>query len=55
LNRDIRLPKPEPKRVDPIATEEVEALIATMPERFQALVTLAAGTGLRQARRSASS
>jgi integrase len=45
---DIRLPKPEPKRVDPIATEKVEALIAAIPERHRALVVLAAGTGLRQ-------
>jgi integrase len=45
---DIRLPRPEPKRVAPLATEQVEALIAAMPERYQALVVLAAGTGLRQ-------
>jgi integrase len=45
---DIRLPKPEPKRVAPLATEQVEALIAAMPERYRALVVLAAGTGLRQ-------
>jgi integrase len=45
---DIRVPKPEPKRVEPLATERVEALIAAMPERFRALVMLAAGTGLRQ-------
>jgi integrase len=45
---DVRLPKPEPKRVEPLATDKVEALIAAMPERYQALVVLAAGTGLRQ-------
>ena len=45
---DVRLPKPEPKRVEPLATDMVEALIAAMPERYQALVVLAAGTGLRQ-------
>jgi len=44
---DIRLPKPEPKRVEPLPTEKVEALIAAMPERYRALVVLAAGTGLR--------
>jgi integrase len=44
----IRLPKPEPKRVEPLATEKVEALIDAMPERYRALVILAAGTGLRQ-------
>jgi integrase len=36
---DVRLPRPEPKRV--------EALIAAVPERYRALVVLAAGTGLR--------
>jgi integrase len=45
---DVRLPKPAPKRVEPLATERVEALIVAMPERYQALVVLAAGTGLRQ-------
>jgi integrase len=45
---DVRLPKPAPKRVEPLATERVEALIAAMPERYRALVVLAAGTGLRQ-------
>jgi integrase len=44
----IRLPKPEPKRVEPLATEKVEALIEAMPARYRALVMLAAGTGLRQ-------
>jgi integrase len=45
---DVRLPKPEPKRVEPLATERVEALIAAVPDRYRALVVLAAGTGLRQ-------
>jgi integrase len=45
---DVRLPKREPKRVEPLATERVEALIAAMPDRYRALVLLAAGTGLRQ-------
>src|SRR5215218_3648472 len=44
---DVRLPRPEPKRVEPLATERVEALIAAMGERYRALVVLAAGTGLR--------
>jgi hypothetical protein len=45
----IRLPKPEPKRVEPLATEKVEALIEAMPARYRALVMLAAapGRGLR--------
>jgi integrase len=45
---DVRLPKREPKRVEPLATERVEALIAAIPDRYRALVVLAAGTGLRQ-------
>jgi integrase len=45
---DVRLPKPEPKRVEPLATEKVEALIEAMPARYRALVMVAAGTGLRQ-------
>jgi integrase len=44
---DVRLPKREPKRVEPLATELVEALIAAMPQRYRALVVLAAGTGVR--------
>jgi hypothetical protein len=45
----IRLPRPEPKRVEPLATEKVEALIEAMPARYRALVMLAAapGRGLR--------
>jgi hypothetical protein len=49
---DVRLPKREPKRVEPLATELVETLIAAMPERYGALVVLAAGTGCATARRS---
>lgn len=45
---DVRLPKREPKRVEPLAIARVEALIAAMPDRYRALVVLAAGTGLRQ-------
>lgn len=43
-----KLPKVERRQVDPLATERVEALIAAVPERFRALVVLAAGTGMRQ-------
>lgn len=46
--KGIRLPKVEAAQVVPLATEEVEALIDAMPERYRALVILAAGTGLRQ-------
>jgi integrase len=45
---DVRLPSPAPKRVEPLATERVDALIAAMPESYRALVVLAAGTRLRQ-------
>ncbi len=45
---DIRLPKIEPKRIEPMATEQVEALIHAIPERYRALVILGAGCGLRQ-------
>jgi len=45
---DIRLPKVEPARIEPMSTEQVEALIEAMPERYRALVILGAGTGLRQ-------
>lgn len=46
--RRIKLPKAERRQVVPLATEAVEALIDAMPERYRALVVLAAGTGLRQ-------
>jgi len=44
----IRLPRIEKPRVVPLPTDAVEALINAMPERYRALVVLAAGTGLRQ-------
>jgi integrase len=43
-----KLPKVETKRVVPPTTEQVEALTAAMPEHLRALVTFAAGTGMRQ-------
>jgi integrase len=43
-----RLPKVERKRVVPLTTEQVRQLEAAMPEPLRALVTFAAGTGLRQ-------
>jgi integrase len=43
-----RLPKPEHKQVVPLLTEQVEALHARMPDHLRALITFAAGTGLRQ-------
>jgi integrase len=44
----IKLPEEEPEKVEPRATEEIEALIDAMPERYRALVILGAGSGLRQ-------
>jgi len=43
-----KLPKREPHKVVPLTTETVHALTAAVPERYRALVVLAAGTGLRQ-------
>lgn len=44
----IALPKLQPKRVDPMPTGLIELQAAKMPDRYRALVPLAAGTGLRQ-------
>jgi integrase len=43
-----KLPKVERKQVVPLATEQVAALREALPPQLQALVTLAAGTGMRQ-------
>ena len=43
-----RLPKVEKRKVEPISTEQVHALIEAVPERYRALVLLAAGSGMRQ-------
>ncbi|HVW33680.1 MAG TPA: hypothetical protein VHL53_14165 [Acidimicrobiia bacterium] len=45
--RNIKLPKIERPPVEPLTTEQVWALIDAMPERYRALVILAAGSGLR--------
>jgi integrase len=44
----ITLPKGHKPPVEPLPTEAVHALTQAMPPRYRALVTLAAGTGLRQ-------
>ena len=44
----IKLPKKEPRKVVPLSTEAVRALAEAVPDRYSALVVLAAGTGLRQ-------
>ena len=43
-----RLPKATRKQVEPPATETVWALADAIPDRFRALVVLAAGSGMRQ-------
>jgi integrase len=43
-----RLPKAEPRRVEPLGAEVVQAIMEAVPDRYRALVVLAAGTGLRQ-------
>jgi integrase len=43
-----RLPKVHRGRIEPLSWEAVQALTDAMPDRYEALTTLAAGTGLRQ-------
>ncbi|WP_448624092.1 tyrosine-type recombinase/integrase [Geodermatophilus sp. URMC 64] len=43
-----KLPKIHRRRIEPLALEAVEALTEAMPEKYRALIPLAAGTGLRQ-------
>jgi integrase len=43
-----KLPKVDPKRVTPLLTEQVRALEDAAPARWQAAITLAAATGMRQ-------
>ena len=43
-----RLPKVHRPRVAPLPLEAVRALTESVPDRYRALITLAAGTGLRQ-------
>ena len=46
--RGVKLPKAERRQVEPLAVEVVQAITDAMPDKYRALVTLAAGTGLRQ-------
>ena len=50
----VTLPKRARKQVEPLPTEAVHALVDAMTGRYRAVVTLAAGTGLRQGSASAS-
>lgn len=43
-----RLPRVERRRIVPLTTTQVEALRAELPDELKALVTFAAGTGMRQ-------
>ena len=43
-----KLPKDPGHRIEPLSVEAVKALTDAVPGRYRALVTLAAGTGLRQ-------
>lgn len=45
---NTKLPKKQPKEIVPLDTAAIDALRTTIPERYQALVVLAAGTGMRQ-------
>ncbi|MBL0748489.1 tyrosine-type recombinase/integrase [Nocardioides baculatus] len=47
-----RLPRVERRRVMPLTTAQVETLREHLPDDLKALVTLAAGTGMRQGERS---
>lgn len=44
----VSVPTPRPRKVEPVATETVEAIIRAVAPRYRALVILAAGTGMRQ-------
>jgi len=44
----VKLPKVERSQVEPLTVEQVAAVAEALPDRYRALVTLGAGTGLRQ-------
>src|SRR5690606_10020992 len=44
----IKLPTVEKTRIVPLTTDQVQVLTETVPPEFRALVTLTAGTGMRQ-------
>jgi integrase len=46
--RGVRLPRKPKRPIEPPTLDRVEAVIAAIPDRYRALVVLAAGTGLRQ-------
>jgi integrase len=46
--KGVRLPRQAKKPIDPPTLDQVEELVAAMPDRYRAIIVLAAGTGLRQ-------
>lgn len=46
--RSVKAPRLEPRKVKPWSTERVMAVREALPEQYQALVSVAAGLGLRQ-------
>jgi integrase len=46
--KGVRLPRQTRTPIVPPTVEQVEAVVDAMPERYRALVVLAAGTGMRQ-------
>jgi integrase len=44
----VRLPKRDTRRVEPWPLEQVQAVIAALPERYRGTAVVAAGCGLRQ-------
>lgn len=44
----VRLPKRDNRKVEPWTVEQVQAVIAALPERYRATAVVAAGCGLRQ-------
>ncbi|WP_236580069.1 site-specific integrase [Streptomyces sp. HM190] len=46
--RSVRAPRLEPCKVKPWPAERIKAVHSALPDRYQALVNLAAGCGLRQ-------
>ncbi|MEU5197566.1 site-specific integrase [Streptomyces scabiei] len=47
-SRSVKAPRLEPRKVKPWSAERVMAVRAALPEQYQALVSVAAGLGLRQ-------
>ncbi|MGW5102277.1 tyrosine-type recombinase/integrase [Streptomyces sp. NPDC004100] len=46
--RSVRAPRLEPRKVKPWPAEQVKNVRAVLPDRYQAMVNVAAGCGLRQ-------